>query len=176
MPALAPIGGGIGGGANMFQSSIKPLTSDGAGGDGEGGGEDGDDEEDGKLMDQPEVILKNADDKDIILLEVPCKLAKFRAEDKEWADLGKSTFRVSKDPDTNKQRITVRNTMGKILVNSYFFKDMKVEKAKNCVKFNAIVFDSTENKSVMGNYYVKLREADVDNTMSTMEAGKASAK
>jgi Ran-binding protein 1 len=166
-------------GNNMFQSSLKPLSGNiqMSGGDGDGGegGED-DDEEDGKLIDAPEVILKNSDDKDVVLHEVACKLYKFRADEKEWADLGKGTLRVTKDPDTNKQRITIRNTMGKILVNSYFFKNMNLapNAAKNTIQFNALVFDPIDNKSSLGNFYVKLRPDDIQATAKALETGKAS--
>jgi hypothetical protein len=181
-PAAAPAFGGFGapsGGSGAASTSTfggfgAPAggggfgTSAGAG----GGNDDEDGEEDGEPMMEPEKILRNEDDKDVVKHEVPCKLFRLNTETKEWGDLGKGSLRVTMDPDTKKHRTLIRNTMGKILVNAYFYKTQKFDIVKNAIKFSAIVSDD-DGKAQMKNFMVKLKESDVQKTKDQLEAAKA---
>jgi hypothetical protein len=126
-----PVGGGFGSGFGSTSAKEK----DGEGDDDEGG-EGGDD---GLVpLDPPEEILRNEQDKDDILYEVPCKLFRFNKAGGDWADKGKGTCRVTCNADSKKKRLLIRNTLGKITLNVNFFKGMAVKKSgKNGVQFFA---------------------------------------
>ena len=88
---------------------------------------------------------------------------RFHAEDKEWKDVGKGSLRLTKDKDApgGPTRILVRNTLGKITLNTNMFKGMKFEKAgKNGIKFTII---DTEKKFV--NIIVKVKIDHLDATL-----------
>jgi hypothetical protein len=129
---------------------------------------------------EPEKILRNEDDKDEILYEINCKLYKFfidKSDEKdkkpsEWKDLGKNLLRITKDINTSKQRILIRNSLGKILVNCFFMKDMKFERIKNSIKFFAYVTD--DQGTGLRNYLIKLKNDDVESTLQVLEQGKLS--
>lgn len=129
-----------------------------------------DDEDGGEPILEPEKVYKNENDSDEVLHEVPCKLFRLDLENgSEWKDIGKGTFRVTKAADSNKQRMLIRNPIGKITFNASFYPNMKLEKTKTGVRFSAFV-ESTNNKSVLNNFLVKLKATDVDSTISRMEA------
>ncbi len=136
--------------------------------DGEGGG--GDDDE-GEPILPPEKILKNENDTDDILLEVPCKLFGFNLQEKEWKDSGKGSFRVTKDVNSGKRRMIVRNTMGKITFNAAFYKDMKIDQVKGGIKFFAVVADATDDKKTeLKNFMIKLKDFDISRVKSFLES------
>jgi hypothetical protein len=129
---------------------------------------------------EPEKVLRNAADTDEILHEVPCKLFSFSAADKEWKDLGKGNFRITRDPATQKQRMLVRNQVGRINFNASFYPTMKVEKVQKRLKFAAFVMveDTSLNKegkaaarTEMKNFMVQLKPEDLEATQRKMEAG-----
>jgi hypothetical protein len=137
------------------------------------GGGDNDDE--GEPILEPEKVLKNKDDTDIILHDVPCKLYRFDSKyqdcDKEgnvigpikpqWIDRGKGNFRVTKDATTFKHRMVIRDAIGKIKFNASFYKNMKFNIQQNkSIKFLALV-DASKG---MENFMIKLKEKDVDIT------------
>eukprot|EP00981_Chlorochromonas_danica_P003171 scaffold633_cov288-Ochromonas_danica.AAC.6 len=139
----------------------------------EGGGDD-----EGEPILEPEKILRNSDDKDEILLDVPCKLFSYNREDSEWKDLGKGCFRLTMDPSTKKKRMMVRNTLGRITFNANFYKGMKIDRVKGGLRFNAVVAvvknvkegtSETELKSFM----VKLKDVDIENVKNELEAAIA---
>ncbi len=103
----------------------------------------------------------------------------------EWKDTGKGSFRVTKAADSNKQRMLVRNPIGKLTFNAGFYKGMKIEKVKGGVKFNAFVV--TDEPSIGGaapvapkpelkGFMVKLKEENVAKAMTILEAGVASCE
>jgi hypothetical protein len=133
----------------------------------EGDDVDGDDE--GIPILEPEKVLKNESDTDIRLLELPCKLFRFKVEGKEWADMGKGTMIISKQ-ENGRQRVIVRNLVGKVLLNAYFYKDMKIEKVKALIQFSAVVADDTGTTS-MRTFSLKVNAAEQDKCISVMRAG-----
>lgn len=137
--------------------------------------QNGDDDDEGEPILEPEKVLKNKDDSDIILHEVPCKLYRFDSKyqdcDKEgvpvgpikpqWIDRGKGSFRVTKDSTTFKHRMIIRDAIGKITFNAAFYKNMKFDIQQNkSIKFLALI-DSNKG---MENFMIKLKEKDVDVT------------
>jgi len=87
---------------------------------------------------EPEEVLRNDQDKDEILYETACKLFRFSKEDKEWRESGKGTLRVTREPGSTIKRILIRNSLGKITLNSNICKGMNFKKSgKNGVQFMA---------------------------------------
>jgi hypothetical protein len=103
------------------------------------GGADDDEEGEGEPILAPEAVLRNQDDKDELLHELECKLLRYDTASKEWKDMGKGTFRVTKCFENNKQRMLMRNLTGKVMFNAGFHKGIKFERAKNQIKFSAVV-------------------------------------
>jgi hypothetical protein len=131
-------------------------------------GDGGDDE--GEPILEPEKILKNENDTDEILLEVPTKLFGFNQEDKEWKESGKGTLRITKDPATQKRRILVRNTMGKITLNTAFYKEMKIDQVKGGIKFNGVVAQVKDpSKTELKSFMLKLKDSDIARVKSFLE-------
>ena len=124
--------------------------------------EDEDDEAEPLL--EPEQILKNEQDTDEILHDVQCKAYRYSIEDKEWKDMGKGSFRVTRDPITKKQRILIRNTMGRITFNAGFFKAMEFKNSGKGIRFSAVV-DATGLK----NFNVKFKTEDIPKTIQVLE-------
>jgi len=114
-------------------SGISTVDNDG----GEGG-------EDEPIL-AVEKAIRGENDKDEILHEVECKLQIFKSPDdlpsapKEWKDLVKGTLRLTRDPETRKQRLLVRNIVGRILFNAAIYKGMKIIKSKKFIQFVAVV-------------------------------------
>ncbi len=170
-------GGGFGGGFGGFGA---PPVAPTAALHESGGGEDGDDE--GEPILEPEKVLRNDADTDDILLEVPCKLFGFSKDSNEWKDTGKGSFRVTRNIDTNKQRMLVRNPIGKLTFNAGFYKGMKIEMVKGGLRFSAFVAadeavvggSSGPGKVELKNFMIKLKDADIANAMANLEAGVAS--
>jgi hypothetical protein len=78
-----------------FTGPLGTSVSSGPGGlSGGTGGDDDDGDDEGEPILEPEKILRNEEDTDVQLHEVPCKLFKFKTESKEWVDLGKCMCRV----------------------------------------------------------------------------------
>ena len=137
-------------------------------------------------MDEPEKVMRNADDKDEILFETLCTLKRYDTINKEWKESGKGTLRVAKDPDTGKQRILVRElTMGKITLNAAFFAAMNFSRiGKNNIQFPAVVSNpnpvpegaapGSHKPTSMETFVIKVKSDLVDETMAKFEAGKAS--
>ena len=146
-------------------------TGAGAGaGAGAGGeeGEGGDDE--GEPIMEPEKVLRNPDDKDEKLIECPSKLWRFDSSSGagEWVDVGKGTFSVTKCSETGKQRMLIRNSVGKVVFNAAFYKGMTVNVTpKNMMTFAAVV-DDTGLKKFM------LKVKDTDPVLSKIKAAIAS--
>jgi hypothetical protein len=155
---------------NSSQSFAFPgassTTEANKGGDEEGEG----DEDAGEPILEPEKILKNENDTDEILLEVPCKLLGFNKDEKEWKDSGKGNLRITKDPATQKKRILVRNTMGKITLNTSFYKDMKIDSVKGGIKFFAVVANPSDaQKTELKAFMLKLKDGDIQHVKSFLE-------
>ena len=45
--------------------------------------------------------------------------------------MGKGSLRITKNPVSNKQRLLVRNLMGKITLNANFYEKMEFKEVKN---------------------------------------------
>jgi hypothetical protein len=145
--------------SGFSSSAPKPVDDDG-----------GDDGEEGEPILEPEKILKNENDTDEILVEVPAKLFGFSKTDAEWKDLGKGSFRLTKDPATDKKRLLVRNTLGKITLNAAFYKTMKIEQVKGGLKFLAVVAQANDpSKTELKSFMIKFKEADISLVKGMME-------
>jgi hypothetical protein len=115
-------------------------------------------------MMEPEKVLRNAEDTDEILFESNCKLFRFSKEDKEWKDNGKGVYRVTKAQDNGKKRMLVRNDLGKVIFNAYFYKAMKIEKQKSGMTFAAVIDASGELQKFM----LKLKSDVIDKAIEVM--------
>jgi hypothetical protein len=78
--------------------------------------------------------------------------------------MGKGSFRVTRDPITKKQRILIRNTMGRITFNAGFFKAMEFKHSGKGIRFSAVV-DATGLK----NFNVKFKTEDIPKTLQVLE-------
>lgn len=172
--AAMPSFGGFG------ASAVPAMAATAVGGVAGGEDEEGGGDEEGEPILEPEKVLRNAADTDEILHEVPCKLFSFSTADKEWKDTGKGTFRITRDPATQKQRMLVRNQVGRINFNASFFAAMKVEKVGKKLKFAAFVSveapalnseGKTTTRTEMKNFMIQLKPEDLDATQRVMEAG-----
>mmetsp|Transcript_129302 Transcript_129302/g.253230 ORF Transcript_129302/g.253230 Transcript_129302/m.253230 type:complete len:481 (+) Transcript_129302:55-1497(+) len=166
---------GFGGFGGFGATSTSAPAADG--GVAEANEEGGDDE--GEPILEPEKVLRNENDTDEILHEVPCKLYSFNSADKEWKDTGKGTFRITRDATSKKQRMLVRNQVGRINFNAGFYKTMKIEKVQKRLKFAAFVAveepsPNSEGKTTvrteMKNFMIQLKPEDLDATQKKLEA------
>ena len=166
-PATNPFGAtsGFSAPANPFAVKATPAAPQ-TGEDGEGG--EGGDEE-GEPILAPEKVLRNDQDKDEIVLEVPCKLFNYNKTDNEWKDTGKGNLRVTQDPATKKKRMVMRNGTGKIVLNAAFFKTFKVEKVKTGLKFSAFVAHETTGDTEFKMFMLKLNDANAEKLKAEME-------
>jgi hypothetical protein len=144
-----------------------------------------DDDEGAPPEEEPEKVYKNDKDTSVsIEHEKECKLMRLSDDGTDWLDCGKGNMSIARDTDTSKKRIIVRNQMGNILVNAYFFRQQNFEKHLNRagiakgVKFMAVVeVDVGGGKMEMKprTYIVKLKTEDVEDTLSKLLAAVASA-
>ena len=130
------------------------------------------DEEEGEPIMEAEKALRNEDDKDDILCDCPCKLLRFDGGKGdggkgEWTDVGKGNFRITKCPETQKQRMLVRNTVGRITFNAAFYKGMKVTRYSKVMLSFGVVIDAS---GPLRNFLLKLKDTDIDSVSSIMEA------
>lgn len=160
-PALSTAAAPLTGQSSLSAASVPAIIPTG------GENEDGDGEGEEIPILAPTVILRNEDDKDEQLYEVRCKLFRLNNETKEWGDLGKGALRITRSPDSGKERILVRNEVGKPLVNAYFFKDMKFEVMKNGIKFFAFVAEDSGFKGIR-NFLVKVNADKLDETVALL--------
>jgi hypothetical protein len=136
--------------------SATPAKSDGA--------DEEEDDEPEPIM-EPEKVERNPDDKDEILHDVDCKLFRFAKETNEWKDVGRGSFKVTRDPDSGKTRILVRNTLGKITLNAAFYKGINFKKTgKAGIQFAAVTGDNMQLQSLL----VKVKPADLDETFKQL--------
>ena len=137
----------------------------------------GGDDDEGEPILEPEMALRNEDDKDEILYETDCRLKRLdtKAEPKpEWKDVGKGALRVTKDPDTGKKRILIREkVMGKVTLNVSFFPAQKFEKrGKHSVQFPALVADpdpeAAPGATSLQTFVIRTREGDIDAAIAAL--------
>ena len=130
------------------------------------------DEEEGEPIMEAEKVLRNEDDKDDIICDCTCKLLRFdkdKGEDGkgEWIDVGKGNFRVTKCSVTGKQRMLVRNSVGKITFNAAFYKGMNIKRfSKDKLSFGVVVDDS----GLLRNFILKLKDCDIEGVLTAMQA------
>lgn len=171
LPAAAPAANPFGA-ASGFSVPANPFavkaTSAAPKADEDGEGGEGGDEE-GEPILAPEKVLRNDQDKDEIVLEVPCKLFNYNKTDNEWKDTGKGNLRVTQDPATKKKRMVMRNGTGKIVLNAAFFKTFKVEKVKTGLKFSAFVAHETSGETEFKMFMLKLNDANAEKLKAEME-------
>jgi len=175
--STASAGGlGFGAAAGPSATSFAPSNQGDAG--------DGDDDE-GEPILEPEVILRDVNDKDEILFQAECSLRRLdtKAEPKpEWKDVGKGSLRVTLDPTTGVRRILVREkSMGKVTLNASFFAAQKFEKVKkNSIKFAAVVPDlgvgAAEGASSLNCFIIKTNERDTDNAIAALVSARDGKK
>lgn len=147
--------------SGIVNSALSSVGNNGVGGDAStAGGED----EEGEPIMEAEKVLRNEEDKDEIVVDCPCKL--FRFGNGEWIDVGKGTFRVTKCTETGKQRMLVRNSVGKIIFNAAFYKGMKLDqKGPGMLTFGAVVDQSGELK----NFLLKIRDTFMSSVLQAMQ-------
>ena len=150
---------------SSFGAAPAPLTQASSGANENDGEEGGDDEAEPIL--EPEKVERNPDDKDEVLHEVACKLFRFAKETNEWKDVGKGSLKVTRDPDTKKTRMLVRNAMGKVSLNVAFYKGMSFTKTGAAGIRFAAVYGNEDNK--LQSLLMKLKPADVAATLALLE-------
>ena len=134
------------------------------------------DDEDGEPIMEAEKVLRNDDDKDDIICDCNCKLHRFdtgKGDDGkgEWIDVGKGIFRVTKCTESGRQRMLVRNSVGKIIFNAAFYKGMKVDKkGKGMLSFGVVADVSGGLKT----FLLKVKETDADVVYSSMQSAISS--
>ena len=85
----------------------------------------------------------------------------------EWIDVGKGNFRVTKCSVTGKQRMLVRNSVGKITFNAAFYKGMNIKRfSKDKLSFGVVVDDS----GLLRNFILKLKDCDIEGVLAAMQA------
>lgn len=130
-------------------------------------------EYEGEPILEPEKIYKNESDKNEILYETDCKAFRFDTEGKEWKECGKGSLRMIQEPGEDKKKILVRNTLGKITINSYIFKGMGFKKVgKSGIQFLAVV----DASGVPQSFLVKVRLADIQAAFDTFSNAEKGAK
>ena len=134
------------------------------------------DDEDGEPIMEAEKVLRNEDDKDDIICDCNCKLHRYdtgKGDDGkgEWIDVGKGIFRVTKCTESGKQRMLVRNSVGKIIFNAAFYKGMKIDKkSKGMLSFGVV----TDASGGLKTFLLKVKETDVAVVYSSMQSAIAS--
>ncbi len=137
---------------------------------------------------EPEKAIRDVNDTDEILHEASCKLFRYDKESKEWRGTGKGTFRITRSPDTRKQRMLVRNIIGKIIFNASFYKgmDLIVKDGKTSgIQFFAAVAEeefvkddkgnsSTKMKTELKSFMLKFKPTELAKAAEMMRAGIAS--
>ena len=89
----------------------------------------------------------------------------------EWIDVGKGIFRVTKCTESGKQRMLVRNSVGKIIFNAAFYKGMKIDKkSKGMLSFGVV----TDASGGLKTFLLKVKETDVAVVYSSMQSAIAS--
>lgn len=129
-------------------------------------------EYEGEPILEPEKIYRNENDTDEILFETDCKAFRFDLEGKEWKESGKGTLRITRDQGAEKKKILVRNTLGKITINSFIFKGMNFKKAgKAGMQFLAVTDASGKPQS----FLVKVKPSEIDKTLATFKSAEGEA-
>ena len=153
-----------------FSVPVTAVTSSNVAND---NGNNGDEEEgEGEPIMEAEKVLRHADDKDDIVCDCTCKLLRFDVGKGdngkgEWIDVGKGNFRVTKCSLTGKQRMLIRNSVGKITFNAAFYKGMKIGRfSKVMLSFGVVVDDSGQ----LRNFMLKLRDCDIEGVLTAMQA------
>jgi hypothetical protein len=140
-----------------------------------------DDDDDGAQPElEPEKVSKNDKDKSIVVeFEAKSKLMRLNDSGDEWLDCGKGNMSVVQDTDgAKKKRVIVRNQMGNILVNTYFFKQQKFSELKNKggvtngIKFTCIIDVKGEMK--MRHFITKLKPEDAPTMLAKCQEAAAS--
>lgn len=128
---------------------------------------------------EPEKVLRNAADTDDILIDVNAKLFNYNTEEKEWRDMGKGPFRVTRDAASGKRRMVMRSGTGKILFNAAFFKNFKVEAVKGGLKFSAFVTREVKGQAAgvdFKQFMCKLNDTNAGRLRQVLEESAAEVK
>ena len=92
--------------------------------------------------------------------------------DSEWKDVGKGSMKVTREKGAAGAvpRILIRNTLGKITLNTNLYKGMKFEKAgKNGVKFTVLEVGSDKKVNLVATI-VKCKVDQLDNMLSKLKS------
>jgi hypothetical protein len=154
---IPAVTGGFTGFGGVGASSGFPPAATGSNGNNDSSKAEGDEEEGEPIM-EAEKIMRNENDKDKIMYEGNSKLYRFDSEKNEWADLGKNNFLMTKCTETGKERMLVRNSVGKILFNAGYYKGMKVDKNSKGMLSFGVVTDATGK---LRNFMLKVKDPDV---------------
>ncbi len=195
--------GGGGFGKNILSVPTEPLpaasfelktqgstarTAPGTSQPNEDDGPDDDNYEEPKLG--VEEVLRSADDKDEIVFEL--ELVQLKRLDRKaelnkdgtipWRDVGKGSFRITRDPTTRMVRMLIREkTMGKVTLNCAFFSSQKFEKKGKGIQFAAVVVDpdpepedKDKNITKLHTFMLKTKAEDLDKTISALNRARDS--
>jgi hypothetical protein len=166
LPSMPPTSS-TGTGAGMFSipafgaplSNMPAFGAIGATAALAGDEEDGDDA--GEPILEPEKALRNEQDTDEIVFEATNKLMRFDKGSKEWKDMGKGIFRITRAQDTKKPRMLMRSLTGKIMFNAGFHENISFEKVKGGVKFSAVTAADGSAAGELNLFIVKVKESEV---------------
>lgn len=158
---------GAGSGLGMFSippfgaSAINAPISTALGANTAVTGEEDDGDDAGEPILEPEKALRNEQDTDEIVFEANSKLMRFDKGSKEWKDMGKGIFRITRTQDTKKPRMLMRSLTGKIMFNAGFHANISFEKVKGGVKFSAVTAADGSAEGELHLYIVKVKESEV---------------
>ena len=88
----------------------------------------------------------------------------------EWKDAGKGSFKITRDEDSTKQRILIRDLLGRLSLNCYFYKEMKFDKFMKKDKAVGLRFMAPSGKGEVKSLLVKMKPEDVDKTLELLKA------
>lgn len=131
-------------------------------------------EEDSDAMPPEEatVVERNADEdaNDITEHEVRAKLHRFSKPLSEWKDMGVGVLRLMKHNETKKSRILMRNSAGKINLNTFIFPTMKFDAnaEKGCVGFVTAV-KNDDGKQELVKFLIKVKKENFGKMFEVLE-------
>jgi len=114
-------------------------------------------------LEEPAKIIKLENLDEDNLFESRAKLQKF--SNNEWVEIGVGTFSILKHKQNQKVRVVMRNSIGKLVLNSYLFSNMPLTRQKNGVMFPCV---TEENK--IEKFYLKVKEEDFPNLIRQLES------
>ena len=161
-PVASASGFSFGGSTGSFTfgtnlTATASISIDDAEGD---NGDDGDE----PMPQEPPTTVKAAAGEELEekIYEGRCKIFVFKAS--SWVDLGIGALRISKHPGSQKKRLLIRSEgTGKILLNTFLFKDMsnKIETDKK-----SLTFLSLDAQGQLNKYLLRVKSPEDANSLN----------